>query len=154
MHHKEKSLLEDLCKADGTPMIDMVKQFPVSDPLHLLEEGAMKRFLNIWLNGTKTNKKNKWSKQTVAQLDEQILNWNRELPSDFNRKMRSLKYLAFWKATEFRLFLLYVGIVAFKDVLEEPEYINFLRLCLAVRICSCEKYVKIGGYKNIVQKLL
>lgn len=157
MHHKEKSLLEDLVKSDGTHMLDMIKQFPVSDPLHLLEEGAMKKCLKLWLDGSKTNKKKKWSKETVAVLNEQILNWNRELPNDFNRKMRSLQYLAYWKATEFRLILLYVGIVAFKDVLPEPEYINFLRLSLAIRICSCETYVcyaKVDRYRNVASSLL
>lgn len=150
IHHKEKSLLEDLMNADGFPMLDMVKQFPVSDPLHLLDEGVMKKCINIWLKGTKSNPKVKWS--TVALVNKQILDWNRELPSDFNRKMRSLQYLAHWKATEFRHVLLYVGIVAFKDKLTEPEYLNFLRLCLVVRLCSCETYV--NAYKNIAQTLL
>lgn len=154
LHHKEQSILEDLIEADGSPMLDMVTKFPVSDPLHLLDEGVMKKCINIWLNGTKTNPKMKWPKATVAIFDKQILDWNRELPSDFCRKMRSLQYLAHWKATEFRHVLLYIGIVAFKDKLTEPEYLNFLRLCLAVRICSSEAYVKKEAYKDIAQTLL
>lgn len=50
--------------------------------------------------------------------------------------------------------MLYIGIVAFKDKLTEPEYLNFLRLCLAVRICSSEAYVKKDAYKDIAQTLL
>lgn len=150
-HHKNKSLIEDLVKADGSPMVDMVKQFPVSDPLHILDQGAMKKFINIWLKGTTMDSKRKWSKQTVELLNKKILEWNRELPNDFNRKMRSLKH---WKATEFRLILLYVGIVAFKDIIPDLEYCNFLRICLAVRICSCEAYIKTNGYKEIAQSLL
>lgn len=154
MHHKDKSMIEELLKSDGTPMIDMVKQFPVSDPLHLLDEGVMKKIMNIWLKGTKSNPKSKWPKQTVDVLNKQFLEWNRELSSDFHRKIRSVNYLAYWKATEFRLVLLYVGIVAFKDKLNEPDYCNFLRLCTAIRICSCKTYIKTDIYKNIAQNLL
>lgn len=35
-HHKENSILEEL-------PIDMVKSFPTSDPLHLLDLGVMKK---------------------------------------------------------------------------------------------------------------
>lgn len=153
-HHKNKSIIEDLVNADGSPMVDMVKQFPVSDPLHLLDQGAMKKMINIWLKGTKMDSKRKWSKQTVESLNKKILEWNRELPSDFNRKMRLLDCLKHWKATEFRLILLYVGIVAFKDILSDLEYSNFLRICLAIRICSCETYIKTNGYKEVAQSLL
>lgn len=140
-------------KADGTPLVDMVKQFPVCDPLHLLDQGLMKKLLNIWMSGAKSKKNKKWKKATVQLLNKQILEWNRELPSDFNRKMRSLDYLKYWKATEFRLVLLYVGIVAFKDILTDLEYCNFLRICLAVRFCSSEAYIKTNGIKDVAQTL-
>lgn len=42
LHHKTKSILEQL-------PIDMVQDFPSSDPLHLIELGVMKRMLKIWL---------------------------------------------------------------------------------------------------------
>lgn len=58
-HHKNKSLIEELRKADGTPMVDMVKQFPVSDSLHLLDQGVMKKTIITWLNGTKSKNKKK-----------------------------------------------------------------------------------------------
>lgn len=153
-HHKETSCFEEMVYPDGTPMIDMVYQFPISDPLHLLDEGVMKKLIDIWRKGTNSKTNKKWAKEVVAKLNEQIVDWNRELSSDFHRKMRSLQYVKYWKATEFRLVLLYVGIVAFKDVLTEAEYCNFLRLCLGVRFCSCETYVKVDNYKNVAKNLL
>lgn len=154
LHHRENSLLEDLTKADGRPMLDMIKHFPTSDPLHLLDEGVMKKCLNIWLNGTTSNRKKKWSKENVDSLNIKILFWNKELPSDFNRKIRILKYIGWWKATEFRTMLLYLGIVAFKDMLAETEYTHFLYLSMAIRLCSCSTYVKEAKFKEIARILL
>lgn len=92
IHHKETSLLEQLRKADGSPMLDMIVQFPTSDPLHLLEEGAMKRSFRLWMKGYAKNNKKKWSKNIIASLSIQILQFNRELSSDFNRKLRTIQY--------------------------------------------------------------
>lgn len=39
-HHKITSLLEKR-------PIDMIKSFPISDPIHLMELGIMKRFTDI-----------------------------------------------------------------------------------------------------------
>lgn len=56
LHHKEKSPLEDLIS------IDMVRDFPCSDPLHLLEQGVIKRCINIWMNGKgSTSYEEKWT---------------------------------------------------------------------------------------------
>lgn len=136
IHHKEYSLLEDLRNIDGEPLIDMIQRFLTSDPLHLLEEGVMKRLLRIWAKGTTIYKK-KWSKPQIASFDINTLTWNKELPSDINRKVRVMQFVKFWKATEFRTILLYYGLAAFKDLLGAKEYIHFLHLCLAIRIYSC-----------------
>lgn len=153
IHHKTKSLLEDLKNAYGRPLIDMVKQFPVCDPLHLLHEGAMKKLINIWMKGTTLFKK-KWSNEKKSSFDKMITLWNKELPSDIARKVRNLQYLAFWKATEFRTVLLYYGMVAFKDLLDEEEYQHFMHLCLAIRIYSCKTYLANDNYKRVARKML
>lgn len=153
-HHKIKSLLEDLEKPDGSPLINMITQFPTSDPLHLLEEGVMKRSINLWMKGKGEYKRKKWSKETIDGLSKQILQWNRELPSDIHRKLRTLQYLSFYKATEFRTILLYLGIVAFKNVLVEEEYAHFLTLSLAIRLFSCNFYVQNENLKKIARMLI
>lgn len=127
IHHKERSILEDLRNIDGSPLVDMIKSFPTSDPLHLLDEGVMKRMFRCWTKGTSIFKK-KLSKQNIDSLNTQIFLMNKELPNDINRKVRSLQFIKFWKATEFRTTLLYLGIVLFKDVLDEIEYDHFLHL--------------------------
>ena len=61
------------------------------------------------------------------------------IPAEFARKPRSLSELARWKATEFRQFLLYTGIVVLKNNVHESIYENFLLLSVAIRILTNEK---------------
>lgn len=65
---------------------------------------------------------------------------NKYLPSDIHRKIRSLDNIKRWKGSEFRTFLLYVGVVVLRDVLPTNEYTHFLKLNTAVTICSTNVY--------------
>lgn len=56
-HHKGMSPFEELTDRDGSPLLDMVKQFPTSDSLHLLEVGVMKKKLKMWMKGTSVYRK-------------------------------------------------------------------------------------------------
>lgn len=141
LHHRENSLLEDIVGADGKPFLDMVRDFVIADSLHLLHEGVMKRLIGIWMNGS-FSYKSKWKKPEIESINSSIHFLNKEMPSDVHRQIRSLKYLKYFKATEFRTIMLYVGMVLFKSKLPQNVYVHFLRLCLAVRICSCRTYVK------------
>ena len=57
------------------------------------------------------------------------------IPVEFNRKLKPLADLAFWKASEYRLFLLYVGSVVLrcKSILCTERYNHFLKFAIAVR---------------------
>ena len=61
------------------------------------------------------------------------------IPAEFACKPRSLSELARWKATEFRQFLFYTGIVVLKNNGHESIYKNFLLLSVAIRILTNEK---------------
>lgn len=71
-----------------------------------------------------------------------LVRCNRTKPMDIPRAVRSLKSLKFWKGSEFRVFLLYLGPVFLKDFLDTEVYNHFLMLSCAVRILSCKKYLK------------
>lgn len=134
-HHKEYSILEEL-------PINMVDCFPVSDSLHLIEHGVMKKNLLVWLNG-KTLSDFKIKKEELKALNQDIYFANKEMCSDIKRSTRSIDYIKYWKATEFRTFLLYIGPILLRDRLPFEIYEHFLLLFCAVRICSCQLYVKI-----------
>lgn len=151
-HHREKSPLENLVSVDDTPLLDMVRDFPTSDPLHLLEQGVMKLCIRIWMKGN-TVYKTKWSDSDKNAINHLIYHCNKQLSSDIHRQIRSLQYLKFYKATEFRTILLYIGIVIFKNSLSVEIYEHFLRLSLAVRLSSCETYVKKNNLKQLARTL-
>lgn len=152
-HHKSRSPLEDLTAPDGRPLLNMIKQFPGSDPMHLLEEGVMKKCISFWTKGTTVYRK-KWTAPMKDYLNTLIVSANKDLPSDIHRKLRTLQYISFWKATEFRTLLLYMGMVVLKDVLEEEEYEHFLYLSLAIRICSCKTYLAKPHFERLYRELL
>lgn len=130
-HHKLDSPLLKL-------NIDMIEQVPVGDSLHLLHLGVMKRLLTGWLTGHFLNTGTKWRAQTSIDVTTYLLEC--KLPKEFHRVVRGLDCLAYWKATEYRTFLHYLGIVALKPHLTNEAYEHFLLLFCAVTICSSKQY--------------
>lgn len=128
-HHKMDSPLLKL-------PIDMVEQFPVSDLLHLIHLGIMKRLLIGWRDGNFGRLKTKWCAQNI-----ETVNVNQcQLPSEIHRSVRGLDCLAHWKASEFGSFLHYLSIIILPDVLEPEAYSHFLTLFYGVTICSSQNY--------------
>ena len=130
-----RSILADI---DG---IDMVKDFP-SDYMHLCCLGVMKKLLHHWLN--RETVYHLISPDTVDEITRRLLLIRRFIPNDFVRKARSLTELCRWKATELRLFLLYIGPVILRDILPRALYDHFMVFHLAMKILSsaktCYKY--------------
>lgn len=118
VYRQEPTPLEKVFHADGRPFIDMVKDISTSDSLHLLDGGVMKRHVNIWMKGT-SKYRQKWSSSEINDINQFIYHNNKDMPEDVNRQLRSLTYLKYYKATEFRTILLYVGIVLFKDRIQK-----------------------------------
>jgi len=73
------------------------------------------------------------------------------IPSEFSRQPRPLLELDYWKATEFRQFLLYTGPIVLLNVLSKDMYTHFLSLSVAMSILLNEndtfrnKYVVFAG---------
>lgn len=59
------------------------------------------------------------------------------LPIEYIRKPRSLADLKFWKASEFRSFLLHIGPVILRDYLPQDHFDQFMALSVAIKLlCS------------------
>ena len=74
-------------------------------------------------------------------LDSAIFAAKEYIPCEFNRKMRSIADIAYWKASEHRLFLLYAGFVILNDrnILSKAQYTHFLKFAASMRqLISCE----------------
>lgn len=120
--------------------IDMVKDIPIADSLHLFDLGIMKRCLNGWVRGS-YNFRLKFFGTQINEISKWLVSTNATVPTEINRTIRGLDTLAFWKGTELRTFLLYLGPVILKDYLDFNSYQHFLLLSSAVTICSSEYYL-------------
>lgn len=76
----------------------------------------------------------------VAQF---LAKCNETRPREIHRKIRSFDNIKFWKATEFRTFLLYIGVVFLKNHITPAEYEMFKVLFCATTICSSNMYKKL-----------
>lgn len=104
---------------------------------HLICQGVMKKLISFWLKGTK-NFKTKFSALDCTQISEKLIQSRETKPSEINRSSRSLNCVSFWKATEFRSFLLKLGPVVLREHLSKEAYNHFLALFCATTICSCK----------------
>ena len=84
--------------------VNLVNEFPY-DYMHLVCLGVMKRLLLIWINGPQATR---LTKACVMNISNRLLEMKECVTTDFSRKPRGLQDIHYWKATEFRLFLLYL----------------------------------------------
>lgn len=138
---------------DGfSPLIELpldITTTVVLDYMHCVCQGVMKRLLEFWVRGKKPMRIIE-EKKNIISLS--LLNIRKFVPSEFARLPRSLDDLEYWKATEFREFLLYTGVIVLKSNLKKDMYDHFLLLFASIRIlCSndlCQKH------NNLALKLL
>ena len=107
-HQKERTILLDYGR-------NCVNGF-ILDSMHLVFLGVTKRLLEFITSGPRCCK---ISNTQRKMLSEALVAYNGKLPREFARQPRSLDYLSRWKATEFREFLLYNGVIVLKKVLSE-----------------------------------
>lgn len=108
----------------------MITQFPL-DYLHLVLLGACKKLLLLWLKGHTISR---LSVTSVNKISNMMIFLREYVPSEFQRKSRSLIELPFWKGTEYLLFLLYLGTLVLINVIPKEFYYHFNVLSCAIRI--------------------
>ena len=140
-HHKSFSPLLEL-------EIDMIKQFPI-DAMHCIDLGVTKRLIMLWKEGPLAHR---LSAGQIKLLGDYHCSLKPFLPSEFNRKPRSLEELKLWKATEFRTFLMYSGPVILKGILTKEKYNNFM--CLSIAVCMLYNAKLVAKYRSYAHELL
>lgn len=128
-HHKGTSPLEAL-------NIGFITQFPL-DPMHLIYLGVVRRLIFSWM-GISKKSATRLRAQDIRTISKNLLNLEKYISSDFSRKCRGLTDIKKWKATELRLFILYIGPVVLNNVLPKAVYHHFLLLHCATVILSSE----------------
>ncbi|XP_035710411.1 uncharacterized protein LOC118436418 isoform X1 [Folsomia candida] len=138
-HHRGKTILSDLG-------VGLVSRVPY-EFMHLICLGATRKLLKLWTTGKP--KYLKLSGKVMNDITCALIKQQKYVPSDFNRRPRELNELARWKATEYRLFILYVGPVVLEKQIPNKYYEHFLALHLAVLIFTNTGLIlKYGDYAN------
>ncbi|KAJ1522145.1 hypothetical protein ONE63_002456 [Megalurothrips usitatus] len=74
--------------------------------------------------------------RVIFKISNALISLRSWIPSDFARKPRSLKFVKRFKATEWRLLLLYIGVIVL-SCLPKHLYEHFLVLHVAIKILCC-----------------
>lgn len=147
-HHIRRTLIEDI------PNFNMIDGVPI-DYMHCILLGVMKRLLCHktfgWIFGKPPFK---LRAQKVFQLSHDICTTKKYIPCEFARKPRSILECKRYKATEFRLFLLYTGMIVLQKIISPKYYNNFLCLSLATRILCHKEFCENPLLLNYAEDLL
>lgn len=111
---------------------DLVSDVPL-DYMHVVLLGVTRKMLHKM-----TGKLNpmKLSTQQIHEISIRLINLREYVPCEFSRKPRGLGELDRMKATEFRQFLLYTGIIALRKIVRDDVYEHFLHLSMAIRLLA------------------
>ncbi|XP_065212384.1 uncharacterized protein LOC135849488 isoform X1 [Planococcus citri] len=123
-HHMHPTILAKLKN------FDLIKNVPL-DYMHLVLLGIMKKLLKLWVSKkTMLPNQSNPNEPTVSKR----LDFARDYcPTEFQRRPENLDHLNSWKATQLRVFLLYVGAFVMNGFLDYEHLCNFQRLVVAMR---------------------
>lgn len=123
--------------------IDVIKSFPV-DYMHVVLLGITRhQLIAVW---------EAYISNFIEDINNYLLKIRDYIPDEFPRKCRVLR--DDWKATEYRLFLLYIGPVVLKDILNTDQYVHFLKLCISIRIMCSEEHIKHEGKLEMAERFI
>jgi len=116
------------------PNLDIIYNFPL-DYMHLICLGVMKKLILLWLGIIKKAPLSiRLNSKKVETISNYLLLFKPSITSDFTRSPRGLNEVLRWKATEYRLFLLYTGPIVLQGMLSEDCYSHFICLHVCIRI--------------------
>lgn len=142
-HHSQTSPLVEI----GIGLVSDV----VLDYMHLICLGVVKKLLVCWKRGPLPHRE---GRLFLTNVSERLVGLRIHIPTEFNRKPRTLIELDFWKATEYRTFLLFTGPVVLKGNLNENKYLHFLYLSVAIRILLSDNIQWYGYAKALLKEFV
>lgn len=122
----------------------------VLEYMHNICLGVMKRLLLFWKKGKKPVR---FLNDDISnEISSELITLKSFFPKEFSRSPRSLEELEFWKATEFRSFLLYSGPIVLKGRLKKSLYKHFMVLHCAIRLLLSDETCI--AYNDVANDLL
>ncbi|XP_048002562.1 uncharacterized protein LOC125239113 [Leguminivora glycinivorella] len=144
-HQILKSILTELD-------VGLVTQVPL-DFMHLVCLGVVKKMIRCWIeNGPKECKLNI---RKIDEISRRLLLCHNHYPAEFSRRPRPLKLFKYWKATEFRAFVLYIGPVVLQKIFPNGSiYKHFMMLHCAIYILCSEDISQNDQWRSYADSLL
>lgn len=118
------------------------------DYMHLICLGIMRKLIYLWLDG---DLHFRMQHRAVKEISTRLIQLKPSIPSEFVRKPRGMDCIRLWKATEYRLILLYTGPVAFKSILKTNVYTHFMIFHVIIRLMSSKN---LREYLSYAQELV
>lgn len=140
-HHIMTSILEKLD-------VGMVSKLHL-DYMHLVCLGVMKKLMMLWTEGPLDVR---LSNKLILRINERLVDAENTRPCEFARNIRNVESFKRWKAVELRCFLLYVGPVALKNIIDKKLYSNFMLFHTAIRILEHKIFHR--KYINLARDLI
>lgn len=128
MRSNEDHHVGDVSLISTLPSFDVVSDFSL-DYMHLVCLGVVRKLILMWIKGPVSSRYPSWK---IKEISMQLENIKVNIPCEFARKTRKLDEVNRWKATEFRLFLLYVGTIVTKNVLTIEHWKHLFGLNIAM----------------------
>jgi hypothetical protein len=126
----------------------------VLDYMHLVCLGVMRRMINYWKSESSSISRARLSPAMIRSISSRLVQLNGKFPSIFARQPRSLSESDRWKATEFRQFLLYSGMVVLQNVLSTSHYQHYLLLAVAMSILLDDDTTFRASHTDYAEELL
>lgn len=142
-HHTGSSPFLDL-------PVDMIDFFPI-DYMHQVCLGVAKRLLLCWTCG---GKKVRLSHSQQSQIDQRLNAFRSSVTNEFSRKPRSLSELKYWKATEFRTFILYIGYFCLRGIINDEILKHFMCFSVGIAILVSQSLCDNDRLKQFSNDLL
>lgn len=118
--------------------INIFKDVPV-DYMHAVLEGVSKRLIQCWLD-TKNKKCRFYLGLSTQLLDKRL--FRIKPPQEFRRSPRSITTYKYWKASEYRAWLLYYSMPVVNGILP-PDYVYHLSLIVSAMHILLGDYVQV-----------
>lgn len=121
--------------------IGMISIFPI-DSMHNVCLGVTRKLLYTWIGITRnTNIKVILRSRFINIMSEHLVSLKQFVTVEFNRKSRRLHELQRWKAIELRTFLIYLGPLILRDIVDLAVYEHFALLNCAITILLSKKHI-------------
>ena len=125
--------------------VSLYSGFP-PDYMHLICLGVMRRLCGYYFSYSDKygpRKPCRLSRNTINELSLLIDSIKKYIPCEFQRKPRSVSQLEYFKASEYRSLLVYIGPFLFKKFLLSEYYNHFLHLHFAVHVFVSRRHCKL-----------